>query len=52
MLTKQKKILNFYQHIDEKYLLNIQKENLKLLKKKYNWAKFRKKIRKLILKKK
>ncbi len=45
------KKINFFQKKDEKYLKKIQRENLDLLKKKFNWKNFQIKIRSVILKK-
>lgn len=39
------------QKIDEKYLIKFQKENFKLIEKKFNWNIFKKKIRSIVLKK-
>ena len=51
-ISNTKKILDFYQNEDEKNLIEIQQKNLKLVKEKYNWKNYRKKIRELVLKKK
>ena len=43
-IKKVKKILNTLQYIDEKKLKNIQKKNLYIIDKNYNWVQFRNKV--------
>ncbi len=46
------KKISYLQKKNNKFLKKIQKENLNLLKKKFNWKNFQKKIRSIVLKKK
>ena len=49
-LPKAIRKLNYLQKIDESKLKMIQRDNYFMLKKKYNWNKFRNKIKKIIFK--
>tara|TARA_B100001540_G_C15814685_1_gene646493 strand:+ start:1777 stop:2862 length:1086 start_codon:yes stop_codon:yes gene_type:complete len=51
-LNEAVKRIKKIQNLNEEYLKKIQSENLNLVKNKYNWGNYRKRIRHLILKKK
>ena len=51
-VSKVAKKINYLQNLNQKELKNLQKINLRTLKKKYNWKNFRLKILKIINKKK
>ncbi len=51
-LDKAVKKINKFQEINNKVLIKCQNDNLNILKKKFNWKRFRKKMRGIILKKK